>query len=169
MTIDYSKGKIYKLTSGDLVYYGSTCSSLYKRFSIHKSQYKRSKEGKCSPSTTSLLFENGDVSMCLVEEFPCLSKGELMEREAFFITNNKCVNKITPKKIPTCSYYQENKDKLNKRRLLNYLQKSYPFITDDNIELWKQHGKVIRKIIKQLNKIQDDNTKEQILELIKET
>jgi len=43
MKVDYSKGKIYKITNdfNDEIYVGSTCDTLVKRFSNHKKDSKK--------------------------------------------------------------------------------------------------------------------------------
>ena len=42
MKVDYSKGKIYKITNdyNDDIYIGSTCDTLVKRFSKHRRDIK---------------------------------------------------------------------------------------------------------------------------------
>ena len=83
MIVDYSKGKIYKIVhqASGLVYYGSTCSTLKKRFTDHKSKLK------CSSKK---LFQYDDTipEIFLVEEYPCESKEELLRRERFYMENN---------------------------------------------------------------------------------
>ncbi len=46
MSRDFSKGKIYKITNdyNDDVYVGSTCDTLGRRFSRHKSASKKEKK-----------------------------------------------------------------------------------------------------------------------------
>ena len=104
---DYSKGKIYRLVGGGLVYYGSTVNELRFRLRQHKcpSSICRSK----------LLFETGDkVEIVLVEYFPCENKMELTARERWYIENNECVNKIIPTRTDA-EYYQDNKNKIIKQ------------------------------------------------------
>ena len=73
----YQNGKIYKLTcdNSPLIYYGSTYLPLNKRLSKHKIQKTGSRE----------LFELGNVSIHLIEEYPCNSKNELESRERIYI------------------------------------------------------------------------------------
>ena len=110
----YENGKIYKLTCGDLVYYGSTCSSLTKRLYEHKQ-----KSNNC---TSKQLFEIGDPEITLVEDFACERKEQLTARERFYIENNDCVNKFIPnrtreeyiktdaRKETSKKYYEKNKE-----------------------------------------------------------
>ena len=80
----YQNGKIYKLTcdNSPLIYYGSTCQKyLSRRLSGHKSDSSNN-NGRCSSKQ---LFELGNVSIHLVEEYPCNSKMELELRERIYI------------------------------------------------------------------------------------
>ena len=116
MPIDYSKGKIYKLTTihnPDLVYYGSTVNPLYKRKGSHKSYFKCNRLDCLSYK----LFELGidDVEITLVENVNCNTKEELHKRERFYIENNNCVNKFIPTrtiKEYRKQNYEQNKDKI---------------------------------------------------------
>lgn len=94
---DYQKGKIYKITSGELTYIGSTCEpSLARRLSNHLSSYKCWKEGKRTGCSSFQLIESGQYEITLIELYPCGSKDELTARERFHIESNKCVNKYIP-------------------------------------------------------------------------
>ena len=80
----YENGKIYKISNGELTYYGSTIQPLWQRRGTHK-KYKNCK---------SSLIENGVLT--LVEDFPCSSKEELLWKERWYIENNICVNTKKP-------------------------------------------------------------------------
>ena len=131
MDSKYKNGKIYKLvsTGTPIVYYGSTITSLEKRLSIHKSG-----RNTCASRE---LFDAGDVSIVLVEEYPCNNKYELESRERIyieFILNNFSHRVICNKQIPTRTkeewyqdnrehrneydrkYYQNNKDSINEKK-----------------------------------------------------
>jgi predicted RNA-binding protein YlxR (DUF448 family) len=84
--MDYSKGKIYKLTGNGKTYYGSTIQELQARHYHHKNN---------SSFTIKELGNNFIIS--LVEEYPCKTKKELIEREMWWINNNECVNNNTGK------------------------------------------------------------------------
>eukprot|EP00732_Lithocolla_globosa_P001596 Lithocolla_globosa_v1_NODE_817_length_3237_cov_73.340981.p1 type:complete len:998 gc:universal NODE_817_length_3237_cov_73.340981:3077-84(-) len=124
---DYQKAKIYKIESysnPELVYYGSTCRTLAHRMGDHRCDFVH-KKTKSSSSTE--VFECGDAHIVLVENYPCNSKEELNAREAWYIKNNECVNKVVPgrtvqeyrieerEKIANAQrkYHLENKEKLN--------------------------------------------------------
>ena len=122
---DYTKSKIYKITDGELTYYGSTVQTLSARLRRHR-------HGRdCS---LKILKE---LNIELVEEYPCNSKKELLDRERYYIQNFECVNQVIPnrtskeyckdnaeilkikrdqfyKENPTYNkeYYEKNKDKV---------------------------------------------------------
>jgi len=88
---DYSNNKIYKITSlsrPDLIYYGSTCNLLSKRFSQHKMMANGSKSKD--------IINIGDASISVVLLFPCRTKEEQYAKEAEFILENECVNVNIP-------------------------------------------------------------------------
>lgn len=94
---NYQNGKIYKITSGDLVYIGSTCEpTVARRLATHLKDYKRWKEGKRKGVTSFQLIETGQYEITLIELFPCGSRDELSARERFHIETNVCVNKCIP-------------------------------------------------------------------------
>jgi hypothetical protein len=95
---DYSKGKIYKITSAqtDKVYIGSTTTKLIKRFSQHKNILS-----KCSSKE---LFQYDDTKIELIEDFPCNSGRQLTEREIYHINNTaNCINKVVS--LAPCNEY----------------------------------------------------------------
>ena len=107
-TRDYSQGKfcmiepICEHEEGE-VYYGSIGSTIQKylstRFAGHVAQYKFWKNGKCHFTASFKLLEKYGIDNCkivLVESFPCHTKYELEAREAYFIREKLCVNKVVP-------------------------------------------------------------------------
>jgi hypothetical protein len=85
----YKEGKIYKIESNGLIYFGSTIQKLYNRISNHK--------GLNNGTVSKILFNtNADIKISLVELYPCNSKKELLLREREWIENNECINKIKP-------------------------------------------------------------------------
>jgi predicted GIY-YIG superfamily endonuclease len=81
----YQNSKIYKLVSPhtDEIYIGSTTQRLCHRLSGHKSDCKKIK----NKSTSSKLFELGEVKIILIEECPCDNKEQLLKRERHHIEN----------------------------------------------------------------------------------
>jgi hypothetical protein len=111
---NYQNGKIYKITGGNLVYYGSTTLKLCQRLADHKKCYKRYKEGKTTNTTSFQLLDFEDCYITLVELFSCNSKEELLARERFYIENNDCVNKVIPLQTDA-EYYKKNKEEFAER------------------------------------------------------
>ena len=117
MDSKYKNGKIYKLvsTGTPIVYHGSTITSLEKRLSIHKSG-----RNTCASRE---LFDAGDVSIVLVEEYPCNNKYELESRERIYIEfmlNNFTHRVICNKTIPTRTmkeYEDANREHINEYRM----------------------------------------------------
>jgi len=106
---NYQLSKIYKLICNDpdLIYYGSTTQKyLCSRLGQHKKSYKNGIN-----ITSKYLFYKGEVSIILIEDFPCDNINQLNAREAEFIRNNKCVNKnILGKTIK--EYRNDNKEQI---------------------------------------------------------
>ena len=123
---NYSNGKIYKIVCNktNKMYIGSTTKQLSKRLSGHKYEYLEYKSGRQLYKMTSYdVLENEDYDIILIENFPCKTKYELLEREKHFITSNECVNKFIPNRTKK-EHYESNKDniavKKKEYRLLNH-------------------------------------------------
>lgn len=80
VTIDYKNGKIYKLVNdvNDMIYIGSTTTTMSRRFSGHKNQSKTA-----SSNIYTAMRELGcdHFKIVLIELFPCTCKAELEARE----------------------------------------------------------------------------------------
>ena len=111
--VNYQNGKIYKITSffTDIIYIGSTCNPLYKRHHQHKYDYKSYNNGNYHYTTSFDIIKHGDSDIQLIELFPCNSKEELHAREAFYIKQLDCVNKVVPLRTDK-QYYEDNKEKI---------------------------------------------------------
>jgi hypothetical protein len=59
------------------------------------------------------VFEDGDVEIQLIENYPCQMVEELVAREAYFIQTLDCVNKIKYQYASKAEFYQENKHIIN--------------------------------------------------------
>lgn len=95
----YSNGKIYRIvckTTGNQ-YVGSTIQPLSKRLSNHVVKHNRWKNGKTSERiTSSIVLENDNFHIILIEPYSCSSKRELEQRERYWIEKLECVNKTIP-------------------------------------------------------------------------
>ena len=111
----YQNGKIYKVVDVgyNMCYIGSTCKKLYKRFSIHKCDYKQYVNGKKHFISIFSIFdeygvENGKIE--LIENYPCQSKEELQSKEGQYQQQTDCVNKFIAGRT-SAQYEQDNKEK----------------------------------------------------------
>jgi len=154
-------GKIYKLYNQYDVYYGSTTKSLKERLNQHKSGAKNK---KC---ISHILFQDCCIPKIeLLEEVEFDDIKELRDREAYYIRNLECINKVIPNrtgkeyridnKKQIKQYYLDNKDKKkeyyldNKDKKKEY-QKKYNEVNKKNISEKKrvkmtcECGSVVRK------------------------
>ena len=130
MKVDYSKGKIYKITNdyNDEIYVGSTCNTLVKRFIQHKS--KRKSEDLVHKPLYKLINEIGfdRFRIELIENFPCDDKYQLRQREGYWIRQlgnmNRCIAGMGDKKEYHKhywkEYYEENNNEYNDNRKKDY-------------------------------------------------
>ena len=133
----YAKGKFYRLVNDidSEFYVGSTCSTLAKRLSKHKNASKRKPDRKVYQHINSIGWEN--VSIILIEEYPCENKMELERRERYWIEELKpTLNRIIPTRTgkewrvdnaeKLCEYIAkysaENAEKLREYRANYYTQ-----------------------------------------------
>ena len=89
---NYQKGKIYKITSPntDMIYVGSTTTSLHRRFIHHRFETNHNKVNNSSAN----MFIWGDPTIELIESYPCNNKKELVLREQHYIDlySDYCIN-----------------------------------------------------------------------------
>lgn len=98
---DYSKGKIYKITSPltDKIYIGSTCLDLKYRLSGHVADYKRFCLGLSKKYISSFdIIKLNEYNIELVENYSCKNKYELLKKEYETILKYKdiVVNIVKP-------------------------------------------------------------------------
>jgi hypothetical protein len=133
---DYKNGKIYviKTKETEEVYIGSTCECLKSRFSKHKSCYKRSLLGvKFRDTTSGKILKYADAFIELIENFPCNTKKELLDREGHFIRSTpSCVN--TQIQGRTMKEYREDNDEKLKEQGKEYREKNREMINAKNRE-----------------------------------
>ena len=125
--VNYNNGKIYKIEPNceheeEEIYIGSTTKQyLSQRMEKHRSSYKYWKEGKCGKTNSFILFEKYGVENCniiLLEYINAQSKDELTAKEAEYIKNYKCINKLLPFQTNE-ERKEKNKDKNKTYRLQN--------------------------------------------------
>lgn len=98
----FRNAKIYKLINNvdNEFYVGSTCSSLQRRLSTHKGNAKIHNNRPVYQHLNNIGFEN--VSIELIENFPCDNKVQLEIREKHWIdTLNPTLNTRKPAKYRT--------------------------------------------------------------------
>tara|TARA_R110000868_G_C10949856_1_gene767730 strand:- start:3379 stop:4041 length:663 start_codon:yes stop_codon:yes gene_type:complete len=168
---DYRNGKIYMIESAihNGRYYGSTCSPLHKRFYEHKNTRGRFKEGKKVSWLSSFsLFDYDDVRIVLVEDFPCENRMQLVSREAYYIRENKCLNKCIPgrtRKEWECDNKErrsvQHKAWQNKNKL--YVQKARDQHKEETSIRGKEYYKVNKKKVNACSKKNYQKNKSNVL------
>jgi len=144
---NYQDAMIYTIRSlsrEDLIYIGSTCQPLSKRFHGHKHSSSR-----CSSRQ---IIDLNDSYIELYENFPCDSKNELHKREGEIIRLLDCVNKRVAGRDRK-QYLVDNKIKLQnqmKQYCLNNIihKQSYDKQYRDDNKIKKQN---------QMKQYRDDN------------
>jgi hypothetical protein len=113
---DYSQGKIYKIISSqcDDVYYGSCATPLNIRLNTHIGKYNMYLKGNQHYVTSFKIIEKGNYEIVLVEDYPCENEIELEMREAEYIKNNECVNRIVPRRTRQ-QWHEDNREKILKQ------------------------------------------------------
>jgi hypothetical protein len=95
---DYSQGKVYLLYIPGLEQYGyigSTVQTLDQRLNKHK--YQKISKAPYQFSSCVLFEEGNEVFIKLLEEYPCETKQQLLEREKFWLSQYpEAVNKNPP-------------------------------------------------------------------------
>ena len=110
----YHNSKIYKIVSKNTkkYYVGGTIQELRIRFNNHKHKYKHNIKNEKSRE----IFDFGECSIVLIEEFSCENKNQLETREQYWInylleTGEELVNK----KIGIMNYNHKTRDKKHKQ------------------------------------------------------
>ena len=131
------KGKIYQIVdkTNDNKYIGSTCGTLKKRLSKHKSDYNRFLKGLGGNVKSFDIIKNNDYVIELLEDCQVKSKSGLFARERFYIENNNCLNKCIPGRTYK-EYYIDNKEKYKENRK-EYCKEYY----DNNKEKFDEQKK----------------------------
>lgn len=116
------KGYIYKLSTDDKCYYGSTIQKVNIRLNSHLNKCKRFFNGKQQTFSTSfdiVKLGRNNFKCEILEEVDFNDKNELLTRERFYIENNTCINKTIPLQTKE-EYYLKNKEILREKRLKRF-------------------------------------------------
>ena len=146
--VNYSNGKIYKITGGGMTYYGSTTQPLNKRLAVHRNL-------NCS---SKIIIETGKYDICLVEEFKCENKEQLHARERFYIENNECINKRIPSRTKK-EYYEDNKEQIKEIKKKYYEDKKEQ-IKDQRKEYYEDNKKIRKEQMKEYYEKNKEKLKE---------
>ncbi len=111
-SFDFSKGKIYKVSSflnPSFCYIGSTTCDLPKRYKEHTSRYLNYQKHF---RTIWIIFEYFGLDNCsiqLLEDYPCKSKKELCQRENLLADKHIAVNRLFYRKPKLKDAFYNNK------------------------------------------------------------
>ncbi len=164
----YDNGKIYTIRcrlDDDLIYVGSTIQPLYKRWHGHKtkSQNDEFKHRHLYNKINELGIENFYIE--LYENFNCLSKEELNQREGEITrqigTLNKYIAGRTQKEYTKDNvekisetkkqYYENNKEKI-KNKMNEYYGKNKEKIKNRTNEYYEKNKEKKKNIMKKIKK-----------------
>ena len=125
------RGSVYKLECEETqkIYIGSTTMILKERLRYHK---------KKSNVCNSKILINPKI--ILLEEVEYEDKKELLEREAFYIKNNECVNKKIPLRTRH-EWYLDNKEEYQKKKN-EYRRTNKEKVNANSVRYRKERGKV---------------------------
>ena len=148
MKVDYSKGKIYKVTNdyNDDVYINYTCDTLAKRFSSLK------KNAQCELFKNSALYKlmnelGTDLfRIDLIEDYACNDKQALRQREGYWIRQIGTLNKVIAGR--TCKeYIDDYKEKIKENKKIYYEQNKEHKKEYDKERRGQLHDKIMKKLI----------------------
>ena len=110
---DYANGKIYKIVCNktNKVYIGSTTLTLHKRLLNHKSDSNSTTRRNCKSSD---IIINNDYYIELIEDYPCLTRKELLSCEYEIKSKYECIN------VGRNYCSKEERDEYNKNYRFNH-------------------------------------------------
>ena len=148
MKVDYSQGKIYKITNdyNDDIYIGSTCDTLVKRFSKHKKDInnEEKKHRKLYVLMNEIGFDRFRIQ--LICDYPCEDKYQLRQKEGEYIRQIGTLNKNIAGRTDE-QYDQETKDKKReyKREYIKRNKEKISKYNEDNKEHIQEYMKQYRE------------------------
>ena len=100
---------VYRLSSPNFTYFGSTTQSMEKRYNshIHDAIYHKR-------LTSHKLFEDGDVEITILAKGEFKDKKCLKDIERYYIENNTCINKNIPNR--DSKEYEKYRNSTEKRK-----------------------------------------------------
>ncbi|NDG13840.1 MAG: hypothetical protein EB124_11920 [Betaproteobacteria bacterium] len=131
---NYKNGKIYKITSGDKLYIGSTTQSLSQRLGGHRAA------NKFTNSNYNFVY-NPDCQITLIELYPCNSREELLMRERYHIElNPNCINKCKKCILSEEERINAIKQKKHDKNIRDKIEAK--FILENKIKIQNLIGKI---------------------------
>ena len=156
MSRDFSKGKIYKITNdyNDDVYVGSTCDTLGKRYSKHKTDSKKEKykHYKLYQLMNEIGFERFRIQ--LIIDYPCEDIYQLTQKEGEYIRKMGTLNKIISGR--TLKEWYEN----NKNKIKEYRETNKDKIKENHKEYYETNNDKIKEYNKEYYETNKDKIKE---------
>jgi group I intron endonuclease len=161
MKVDYSKGKIYKITNdyNNDVYIGSTCDTLSKRFSNHRRHARSNVNTKIYLLMNEIGFDRFRIE--LIEDYPCDDNFQLRQKEGFYIRQLSTLNQNIAGRTRK-EYKKEEIEKIkkyneeNKERVKNYVKENNEKISQYQKEYRdkrKEENKLYNKEYREKNKV----------------
>jgi hypothetical protein len=154
------KGIIYRIICNETndIYYGSTTRSIKQRMNTHRNSKKEEE-----PCSSLQIIERNNYYYEIVEELEFEDKMDLLNREKWYILNNKCINKCLPflTDEERKHYYKDWCEK-NKEQLKNYHKEWYEVNKDKMKEKKKEYSKIYNEANKAKRKEWYEANKEEI-------
>ncbi len=167
MKVDYSKGKIYKITNdfNNEVYVGSTCDTLIKRFSNHKidSKKERLKDINLYKLINEIGFDRFRIE--LIENCPCEDRYQLRQREGYFIREIGTLNMLIAGRIRN-EYVQDNKERI--REIDKKSREKRKDIISEKKHVYYEENKDKLKLYQEINKVRIAQQRKEHYQLNKE-
>ena len=151
---NYNEAKIYilKSTKTQNVYIGSTCCSLKKRLTEHRSDLGSYLKDKKNYRTSFEIVKYDDCTIEILEEFPCTTKEELALREGFHIKNNENSINICVAGRSRKEYYYDNHQKLLQQKR-EYYHENHEKICKRRRDLYKIKKNNIVSLVNNKNEV----------------
>lgn len=111
---NYSKTKIYRIPVGDEWYVGHTTMRLSKRKYNHKWDFEHKPNRLLYRTMRELGMTANDITLELIEEYPCATSDEAHLRERMYIERYGTLNKNIPSRSKK-EYWEVFKEKYNRR------------------------------------------------------
>lgn len=180
---NYRIGRIYKIihNQSDIIYIGSTFSSLNTRFYDHKRHFKdENTKTNCSIYKYFEQYGTNQFKMILIKEYECVDRQHLYSKEQLWIKKLKCINERNAfNPIKNRLYREINKEKLlkyaknyreeNKEKIKNNMVKYYETNKEKLLKQVKQYREDNIDKYKEKDKNYYKNNKETILQKMKQT